>query len=129
VLTEFLCNYSILPAGPRTELGAGLGLVGITLAQLDREHGIVEEVVCTDGKDECLSYLQANAIANSVGQVRGEILEWGNIEQLRALRESLGQTMPGLVVGADVLYDIKAIPSLGDTVRSLSCRLPKHFWH
>jgi len=95
------------------ELGAGCGLVGLTLAALGGD------VVITD-LPENLRLLRANVRANSsvasrvVPRVRP--LTWG----VRLSAELLSQAPYDLVVATDVFYARESMPALVDTLLELS---------
>ena len=129
VLSEHLASEGSLPAAPYVEVGAGLGLCGLTLAKLveeRKEHSGSPElplVYQTDGDDEAVALLQSTAIFNGIGHlIRAHGLEWGNRQQTSALLDQLDEP-PGLVIGSDVLYDINAIPALVETIAQLGAPL------
>ena len=128
-----LCKYLAAhidetPAhGPRVELGAGLGLCGITLAKLDQLHGRLDgnsEVVCTDGNPHLLSITRANAELNGVGDsVKAAHLHWGDHGHLAELQDLIGQRRPSLVIGSDITYNLNSLPSLINTILALNTQL------
>ncbi|EOD17753.1 hypothetical protein EMIHUDRAFT_209710 [Emiliania huxleyi CCMP1516] len=106
-----------LPAGPRVELGTGLGLCGIALAKLDAARGVREPLVCTDGSDDALRACRDNIALNDI-RAETERLEWGNVRQAEALLRRLGRR-PGLIIGSDLTYSLDSIPPLVQTVAAL----------
>jgi hypothetical protein len=130
--SEVLCNYVVenstkLPNGPAIELGAGLGLCGIALAKLGRD------VVCTDINAEVLELARRGAQSNDVqDKLKAARLSWGDQDAATSLKQQLGQR-PGLVVGADVIYDEALIPALVETIEHLGAETtllsmkPRHF--
>ena len=87
VLADFMA--SIKPQGRVLELGAGLGVVGLTAAAFGHE------VVLTDYEEECLEFLRLNAALNELENVAIERLDW------RAPKE-LGQFE--MIVGAEIVF-------------------------
>ncbi len=88
VLADFMA--SLKPVERVLEIGAGLGVVGLTAAAFGHK-----EVVITDYEEECLDFLRLNAALNELENVRIERLDW------REPRE-LGQF--DLIVGAEVVF-------------------------
>lgn len=93
------------------ELGAGLGLLGLGMAKLG-----ARQVMLTDVPAQ-MPLLLCNAQANSEGpherRVKTCALEWGK------LPTALGAQNWDLVVGADLVYDEDAMPSLAWTLAAL----------
>jgi predicted nicotinamide N-methyase len=121
VLSEYLAASHQLPAGPHVELGSGRGLCGLTLAKLgvdvSRPTTSPDLVYCTDGDPEVFSLITSAATANGVDHVvQTATLEWGNRRQVDELLARLDGKPPSLMVGADLLYDVEAIPALVDTL-------------
>lgn len=99
------------------ELGAGVGLVSLTLGLLG-----VNTVVATDGDASLCDIASANAARNGIdAQVRGMRLRWGDAEDLEAALGALGGKCASLVVAADVLYESTptAADELEQTLRAL----------
>ena len=74
---------------------------------------------------EAVALLRSTAAANGIGDLaRPCELEWGNRRQISTLLDQIRglngtPTPPGLVLGADVLYDVDAIPALVETIARL----------
>jgi predicted nicotinamide N-methyase len=99
------------------ELGAGVGLVSLTLGLLG-----VRTVVATDGDASLCDIASASAARNGVdGRVRGMRLLWGDDVDLEAALAVLGGKCASLVVAADVLYESTpaAADELEQTLRAL----------
>ena len=98
------------------ELGAGVGLVSLTLGRLG-----VSTVVATDGEASLCE--DANAARNGIdAQVRGMRLQWGDDDDLEAVLAALGGKCASLVVAADVLYESDHADLLEQTLRALISR-------
>ncbi len=89
--------------------GAGAGLSGIYA--LKRWPGIIREYIFTDCHARVLDNLRHNLAVNAAVGGRVEHLDW---EQEEGERSRL---LPDVVLGADIVYDARVIPSL---VRTLS---------
>ncbi|WP_457756323.1 class I SAM-dependent methyltransferase [Thermodesulfatator indicus] len=88
VLADFMA--SMKPVKRVLEIGAGLGVVGLTAALFGHE-----EVVITDFEDECLDFLRLNAAFNKLDNVIIEKLDWRTPKEL-------GQF--DIIVGAEVVF-------------------------
>lgn len=85
--------------GAALELGAGVGLVSVTLALRG-----VERVVATDGDVGLCELAASNAVRNGVAsQMRALPLAWGDGDPTEVVR-ALGGSSP-LILAADCLYD------------------------
>ena len=99
------------------ELGAGVGLVSLTLGFLG-----VRTVLATDGDASLCEIASASAARNGVdGRVRAMRLRWGDSGDLEAALAVLGGKSASLVVAADVLYESTpaAADELEQTLRAL----------
>jgi hypothetical protein len=129
VMCEYLVsNVNYVPRGICVELGAGLGLCGITLSKLGNHH----KIVCTDKDKELLQLINENVEANEAAEtVVTTALEWGNPDHVQELVDECPAI--DLVIGADVLYNLDAIPELVDTITLLDATTtllalkPRHF--
>ncbi|OQR93103.1 hypothetical protein THRCLA_08557 [Thraustotheca clavata] len=106
VLSEYLQHINH-PWKQAIELGAGVGLVGMTLAALG-----CKDVILTD-QAYCLPLLEKNVEVNFKGNIRPRIeeLQWG---------ENMTTLCPDLIVASDILYNIDVFPVLISTLSSLS---------
>ncbi|PFH59376.1 hypothetical protein XA68_12461 [Ophiocordyceps unilateralis] len=108
-LGQYLCLHPDIVANKRVlELGAGTGYVSILCAKLLS----CAHVVASDGSDEVVSRLADNFALNQVedsSHLRAVRLRWGEDAQL-------GNCPPDVVVGADVIYDLSAVPALMETI-------------
>lgn len=100
------------------ELGAGTGFLSILCAK----HLGAQRVLATDGSQEVISDLKSNIQLNEVkggALIQTAILQWGHalIGGVADCREK--ESSYDLVLGADVTYDLKSIPSLIATIRDL----------
>ncbi|CAD6571552.1 MAG: hypothetical protein ASARMPRED_004635 [Alectoria sarmentosa] len=100
------------------ELGAGTGFLSILCA---KNLG-AQRVLATDGSQEVISDLKSNIHLNGLeGRelIQTAMLQWGHalIGGVADCREEKGAY--DLVLGADVTYDLKSIPSLIATMRDL----------
>lgn len=87
VLADFMA--SIKPQGRVLELGAGLGVVGLTAAAFGHE------VVLTDYEEECLEFLRLNAALNELENVTIERLDWRDPKELGQFE---------MIVGAEIVF-------------------------
>ncbi|NPA49489.1 MAG: methyltransferase domain-containing protein [Thermodesulfobacteria bacterium] len=88
VLADFMA--SLKPVSRVLEIGAGLGVVGLTAAAFGHR-----EVVITDYEEECLDFLRLNAAINNLDNVIVEKLDWRE-------PKDLGQF--DIIVGAEVVF-------------------------
>lgn len=99
-------NESILSGKTVVEIGAGMGLPGITAASLG------SRVFLTD-KAEILPGLQRNVDVNCLSErVKVQELIWG--EEVSFLDEKVD-----FVFGSDILYSVEAVQSLCKTLKEL----------
>ncbi|EQC31270.1 hypothetical protein SDRG_10875 [Saprolegnia diclina VS20] len=117
-LASYLQAWLSYTSPPTTvlELGAGTGLLGLALAKW---LPATSTVVLTE-RTSALRHLEETLSRNAVvvsAQVHAVALDWGDNEQLLALRASLPSC--DLVVLADVLYCWAAHPRLLDSLRGL----------
>ncbi|KAF6226245.1 hypothetical protein HO133_009111 [Letharia lupina] len=100
------------------ELGSGTGFLSILCAK----HLGAQRVLATDGSQEVISDLKSNIHLNELeGKelIQTAILQWGHalIGGVADCREE--KRSYDLVLGADVTYDLKSIPSLIATMRDI----------
>ena len=93
-------------------------MCGIAVAKLDHARGANYPVVCTDGILSLIPYIEANALANGVS-LRAAHLLWGDTAATQALLRRLDRCQPGAVLGADIIYQLDAIPALVATIVQL----------
>ncbi|EQC27346.1 hypothetical protein SDRG_14870 [Saprolegnia diclina VS20] len=105
VLAEYLQRHA-QPWQQAVELGAGVGLVGMTLSAIG-----VTDVVLTD-QAYCLPLLQKNVEYNFGADRRPRVLElqWGEAET---------NLSPDVVVASDILYNASVFPLLVRTICQL----------
>jgi predicted nicotinamide N-methyase len=121
-LAHWLCSSGAESIGEpwsnsALELGAGVGLVSLTLGLLG-----VRTVLATDGDASLCEIASASAARNGVdGRVRAMRLRWGDSGDLEAALAVLGGKSASLVVAADVLYESTpaAADELEQTLRAL----------
>nr|XP_018902706.1 PREDICTED: protein-lysine methyltransferase METTL21C-like [Bemisia tabaci] len=93
------------------ELGAGLGLPGLAAACLGGN------VTVTD-KPELLPWLQhgidlnLKSIQNTSGEIRAEVLIWGDDEKIRSMPRQ------DLIIVSEAIYDISTVDDLISTIGS-----------
>ena len=97
------------------ELGSGSGISGIFTAKRWGNH--LQEIVLTDCHDEVLGNLRHNVEVN-LGKdddtvVRVEELDWESVS------ESSLPCQPDILLGADIVFDGRVIPSLVRTIHLL----------
>lgn len=96
------------------ELGAGVGLTGLVMAACPAAH-----VYCTDFTEMCLGNLQHNI--NGALRISCGYLEWeafGNFQEDARLEHTAEMiARADLLVAADVVYDVSAIPALVQTFK------------
>lgn len=90
------------------ELGAGLGLPGLTAAALGMETTLTERA-------ECLPLLRAGVAANGLEDTASvRELVWGDAAAINALGEPFD-----LILASDCIYEAEVIPSLVKTLVAL----------
>ncbi|KAK6741719.1 hypothetical protein RB195_009534 [Necator americanus] len=109
-LSNFLCCFIDLSGKKVLELGAGCGLVGISVARTFQQCS----VILSDYDPKVLSQLEFNVDENmdkDCSQIKVQNLDWSmfSIDQLSEI--------PDAVVAADVVYDCAILPSLCDVLR------------
>ena len=121
----FLGTYLTSPAGRNlirekrvVELGAGTGFLSILCVK----HLGARFVLATDGNQEVISDIKTNLSPNGLiegDQIQADVLKWGHtlINGIADSREA--KFTFDLIIGADVTYDVKSIPSLMATLREL----------
>ncbi len=87
VLADFMAT--VKPQGRVLELGAGLGVAGLTAAAFGHE------VVITDYDEECLEFVRLNAALNQLERVTVVKLDWRE-------PKDLGQFE--IIIGAEVVF-------------------------
>lgn len=124
-LGQFLCANGSLAAGKRVlELGAGTGYLSIVCAKcLGAAH-----VTASDGSEEVVDNLSDNFALNETpwsynaspdAVISPKLLKWGHALVGTEEAEWNGGREVDLVIGADITYDQKVIPSLVATLREL----------
>jgi predicted nicotinamide N-methyase len=118
------------------ELGAGLGLPGISLSR----HAGVQSVTLTDARPKLVPVLESNAAgACPLADVFVKTLEWGDgyftgDPQLAAMKQSRENAHPAahvaelvdqfdIVIGSDVCYEEQSVPHLASLLRQLHAPL------
>ncbi|KAI9873659.1 MAG: hypothetical protein M1830_010742 [Pleopsidium flavum] len=106
------------------ELGAGTGFLSIFCAK----HAGALHVLATDGDGGAVDDIGANIYLNGLegsGKMETAVLKWGHalIEELLS-GQNEGRTYD-VVLGADVIYDIDAIPALVATLLDLFNKYPR----
>lgn len=89
------------------EIGAGVGLSGLLLAEMD----VARNVLITDGQDEIMDNLQANVLrATQRGRkVAVQQLRWENEDEIAsAVRQLEGSV--DIIIGADILAYTLGVP-------------------
>jgi predicted nicotinamide N-methyase len=91
------------------ELGAGTGLVSLTLSKLLESMGVEAEIVATDFYPAVLANLQSNIAANrlhssSPVSLTGHFLDWSTFSALEASSPPFDHTFH-LILGADIVYE------------------------
>jgi len=91
------------------ELGAGTGLVGLTLAKLLESTGIEAEIIATDFYPSVLANLQSNIAANPVHpssliSMSSHFLDWSTFPTLDAPPPPFNSTFD-VILGADIVYE------------------------
>ncbi|RDA92112.1 hypothetical protein CP533_6064 [Ophiocordyceps camponoti-saundersi (nom. inval.)] len=108
-LGQYLCLHNDIVVGKHVlELGAGTGYVSILCAKyLSCAH-----VVASDGSDEVVGKLADSFLLNHVqdpSRIIAQKLQWGEASDV-------GDWPAEVVLGADVIYDLRAVPALVDTI-------------
>jgi tRNA1(Val) A37 N6-methylase TrmN6 len=97
------------------ELGSGVGLCGLALAQLPADK--VSQVVLSDADDAVLERLHQH-VEQSTGSAKSERLFWGDSKDIEHVLSKYGSRDEGgfdMVVGTDVTYCSDYIESLIQT--------------
>lgn len=124
-LGQYLCANNNLVAGQRVlELGAGTGYLSIVCAKcLGAAH-----VIATDGSEEVVDNLSDNFTLNNTpwgynaspdAIISPKLLKWGHALVGTEEAEWNGGRKVDLIIGADITYDKKVIPSLVATLKEL----------
>lgn len=124
-LGQFLCaNRNVVEGKRILELGAGTGYLSIVCAKcLDAAH-----VTVSDGAEDVVDNLADNFTLNDTPWsynaspdtvVSPKLLKWGHALVGTEEAEWNGGREVDLVIGADITYDQKAIPSLVATLQEL----------
>ena len=98
--------------GAWLDIGAGLGLLGITLVKLAG----VKHVVMTD-QPEIVQFMRANVEKNGIDldACRPAVLMWGDIVQARELGRKFD-----FITATDVLYDAKCVQPVIQSILEMS---------
>lgn len=106
------------------ELGCGAGLVSLAMASCGRD---IQRVIATDGDAAVLERVTKPNFKANEGAVpasvllRPALLNWGDVDAAEQLIEQeLGGHRPGLIVGADVMYDREKHAALAQTIVALA---------
>ncbi len=132
-LAKYMVKFwESLPRGPVVELGAGVGVAGITAAQLTAPR---YPVVLTDHDGSVLEVCERSISKlketnpEASGCLTSELLSWGNTDS-SSIRDAVKRTQAeegfaasldgfALVLGADVIYDERIVKPLFETASSL----------
>ncbi len=132
-LAKYMVNFwELLPLGPVVELGAGVGVAGITAAQLTAPR---YPVILTDHDESVLEVCERSISKlketnpEASGCLVSERLSWGNTDcssirnaaERTQAEEGFAASFDGfaLVLGADVVYDERVVKPLFETASSL----------
>ncbi|GAB0093324.1 protein-lysine N-methyltransferase EEF2KMT [Sergentomyia squamirostris] len=112
----FTHNLSKFSGKTVIELGAGIGMAGIVLAQIANNC----KILLTDFHERVLNFLIENIKENSLGSNNNSLqaipFDWTSEEDLEKIRRD---HTPDIVYAADVVYDSEIFPAL--------CRVLKNF--
>mmetsp|Transcript_53854 Transcript_53854/g.114404 ORF Transcript_53854/g.114404 Transcript_53854/m.114404 type:complete len:397 (-) Transcript_53854:125-1315(-) len=104
------------------ELGAGAaGLPSMTLGRICDSRGLEADLVCTDGVDEIVCALRANARENGLdGRVRVRRVDWNDCARVDG-RGSVAEGVAGAdtIIFADCVYNDECAASLSRTIARL----------
>ncbi|PHH52388.1 Protein-lysine N-methyltransferase EFM3 [Ceratocystis fimbriata CBS 114723] len=123
-LGNYLCNNDSDIRGQSVlELGAGTGYLSI----LAIKHLGAQRVIATDGSDEVINLLSDNFYLNGLQDNRDLVataLLWGHSIP-KPEETEWGRLSPiDTVIGADITYDQRVIPSLVATITELRVHFP-----
>ncbi|KAH8119986.1 putative methyltransferase-domain-containing protein [Phellopilus nigrolimitatus] len=130
ILAEYLITHRDLVEASRVlELGCGAGFLGNVVAQLQNEYLSLENeapknelvsLYLTDLTDHVLARCESNISLpcnnlRSHPRVRFSLLDWSHaldVDRLPGLLDLLDEMKADVVLGADLVYDARIIPSL-----------------
>lgn len=105
VFSEFL-QANVLPQDKSVlELGAGLGLCGLVMADLGFH------VTLTDYKEEILAFQYASSCVNGLTNLNFELLDWRDPKDLGKF---------DLIIGSELIFHRDLIEPLCNTIKSLT---------
>lgn len=116
ILSGYLAlNAEIVRGKSILELGAGVGLAGLTAYRLG-----ATQLLLTDGDEKVLKNLRENVQRNKLGppEVQCPQLIWG--KNLEGFRSRFGESQ--VLLGTDLFYMTKSLDPLFKTVRDLMTR-------
>ncbi|KAM3343968.1 protein-lysine N-methyltransferase EEF2KMT isoform X1 [Capsicum galapagoense] len=113
-LSEFVLSFpEVFSSKSCLEVGSGVGLVGVCLAQAN-----CSKVTLTDGNLSTLSNMKLNLELNQQAtDVLGHTRQTNTVQCLHlpwasATENELRELMPDIILGADVIYDPLCLPHL-----------------
>lgn len=121
------------------ELGAGTGLVSLTLAKLLENMEIRAEIIATDFYPLVLANLESNVAANSLPpastvSISSHFLDWSTFPNIEVHQPPFNRTFD-LILGADIIYEASHAIWIKSCLRTLlskagsSSALPQATFH
>jgi len=125
-LGQYLCTKPNLIKSKRIlELGAGTGYLSILCAN----HLAAAHVIASDGSDDVVNNLPDNIFVNDLQGHEDRItvmeLKWGHALVGTEEKTWNGGRPIDVVLGADVIFDIRIIPALVATLDDLAVMFPQ----
>jgi len=113
------------------ELGAGTGLVSLTLSKLLERTGIEAEIVATDFYPAVLTNLQSNITANRIRSaspvsLTNHFLDWSTFATLETPLPPFDNTFD-VIFGADIIYETSHARWIKSCLQML-LRRPEAWW-